>query len=309
MRWFVNVWHPSFRIKTVVILNPASGSVDETDTLTAQIRAALPDAEILLPDAPGEACRLAASAAGEGIATVIAAGGDGTLNEVLNGLEEAFGRVRLGLLPLGTGNDFARSLKLPDEVDAALAILAAGHTRRVDVLRLEGATKRHALNVSAGGFSGTVNEKLTDELKGTWGPLSYIRGFVEALPELADYHTEIVLDDDERIEVPAYNIVVANGGWVAKGLPIAPEAKIDDGLADLVLIPAASIAQLAVLAPKILLGSHLTSDLVLFRRARKIMVKTDPPMTFNTDGEWFGTPPVTFTVLPRAIEVLAPPAE
>ncbi|MDQ3624016.1 MAG: diacylglycerol kinase family lipid kinase, partial [Verrucomicrobiota bacterium] len=252
------------------------------------------------------ACQLAASAAEDGFETVIAAGGDGTLNEVLNGLENAFGRVRLGLLPLGTGNDFARSLKLPTEVDAALGILAAGHTRRVDILRLEGASRRHALNVSAGGFSGTVNEKLTDKLKATWGPLSYVRGFVEALPELADYHTEIVLDEEERIEVPAYNIVVANGAWVAKGLPIAPEAQIDDGLADLVLIPAASIAQLAVLAPQILLGSHLASDLVVFRRARKIVVKADPPMNFNTDGEWFGGTPVTFTVLPRAIEVLAP---
>nr|MDQ3623560.1 acylglycerol kinase family protein [Verrucomicrobiota bacterium] len=85
-------------MKTAVILNPASGSVEQTETLTAQIGEALPRAEIFLPREPGQARQLAASAAEDGFETVIAAGGDGTLNEVLNGLENAFGRVRLGLL-------------------------------------------------------------------------------------------------------------------------------------------------------------------------------------------------------------------
>jgi diacylglycerol kinase (ATP) len=237
----------------------------------------------------------------------VAAGGDGTLNAVLNGLRADFSKTQLGLLPLGTGNDFARTIGIPTEINDALSMLRAGHSQVVDLIRVQTSRTRYCINVSAGGFSTKVSEKMTGELKGIWGPLSYVRSFFEALPELSDHKTEILLDDTEVLETPCYSIIIANARYVARGIPIAPDADISDGLADIVIVPTATVPQLAVLAPQMLLGKHLTSELIQFRRARKIAVRTNPPMTFNVDGEVIGDEPAIFEVLPAALRVITAP--
>ena len=128
---------------------------------------------------------------------------------------------------------------------------------------------------------------------------------------MKDYQTEIVIDDGaERIDAPAYNVIVANGRYVAGGVPIAPSARIDDGLADLIILPVASLPELAFLAQATLSGKHLENDQLIFRRARKIQITSRPPMHFNTDGELIGADPVTFEVLPQAIEcIVGSPAQ
>ena len=287
-----------------VILNPAAGSVKDAELITTTIRERLPGAQIRVPSGRGDAGRLASEAVSAGCPLLIAAGGDGTLNEVINGLGGNFDRVRLGLLPLGTGNDFARTVAIPEPIEQALDILETGRTARIDLIRVTTSTVRHMINVSAGGFSAKVDEKMTPDVKETWGPLCYARSFIEALPELKDFQTEITLDDRERLDVPAYSVIVANARYVAHGIPIAPAALVDDGLADVIVLPVASVPQLAILAPATLLGRHLDSDQLIFRRARKIHVRSQPPMRFNTDGELLGKEPVTFEVLPGAIEFI-----
>jgi len=269
---------------------------------TATLHRFFPEAEVLLAKAAGEASSLAKQSVHDGCELLVAAGGDGTLHEVVNGLVGHFGETRMGLLPLGTGNDFARSIGVPENLEDALGLLQRGRAAQIDVVRITGSHVRHMINVSGGGFTAKVNEMMTDDLKDTWGPLCYARSFVAALPELEGFHTEIVLDDAERLEVAAYNIIVANARYVANGIPIAPRARLDDGLADLIVLPVKSLSQLALLAPATLLGKHLDNDQIIFRRARKISLHSDPPMRFNADGEIFGEGAMTFEVLPGAIE-------
>jgi diacylglycerol kinase (ATP) len=291
---------------TTVMLNPMAGSVADREAIVSTIKDQLPGVRIVSGPEAGALTQLTRQALVEGATTVIAAGGDGTLNEVLNGLGPDFSRARLGLLPLGTGNDFARTAELPTDLHEALLVIRSGHVRHIDVIRAQAASTRFMINVSAGGFSAAVNDVMTDELKDTWGPLCYARSFVEALAGLQDFQTEITLDGIERLDIPAYNIVVANGRYVAKGLPIAPTAEIDDGLADLVVLPAAGLRALASVAPATLLGRHLESEHILFRRARKIEIRSTPHMRFNTDGELIGSCPITYEVLPRVLQFLSP---
>ena len=237
---------------------------------------------------------------------IVAAGGDGTLNEVINGVAPHVDRVRVGLIPLGTGNDFARVLNLPTTIEDCLEIVRAGHTRAVDLIRVTSDQVRHFVNVSAGGFSGTVGEKLTPEIKKSWGPLAYIRGAAEALPELRAYRTQLVLDGAEPLELNLYNAIIANGRFVAGGTPVAPEASIDDGLLDIVLVPERPMSEIAAMIAQMLLGKHLESDAIVFRRAAKIYINSTPGMWFNVDGELVGNEPATFEVLPRALQFVVP---
>ncbi|HEX5760440.1 MAG TPA: diacylglycerol kinase family protein [Thermoanaerobaculia bacterium] len=290
-------------MRTRVVVNPNAGSADDLGALREAV-ATLPEAEVCLTEEAGHAERLAREAVERGCELVVAAGGDGTLNEVVNGLAADFGGARLGLLPLGTGNDFARSIGVPADLAGALAVLAEGRDAALDVGRATVGAARWFVNVSAGGFSGLVNEKMDSAVKSAWGPLSYLRSAVEALPELAGYRTTIRLDGDETLEVSAYSVIVANARYVASGIPVAPEARLDDGLLDLMIVPEASVPQLAVLVPLVLLGRHLGNDLILFRRSGRLEIRSDPAMSFNVDGELLGDGPATFEVMPRALRVV-----
>jgi diacylglycerol kinase (ATP) len=237
----------------------------------------------------------------KGFDYIIAAGGDGTLNEVINGVAAEPARVRLGLLPIGTGNDFARTLNLPSSVEENIDILLSKQTKAIDLVRMQSDRIRYFVNVSAGGFSGIVDEKLTPAIKRTWGPLAYVRGAAAALPELHGYRTKIVIDDTERLSVDLCNVVLGNGRYVAHGLPIAPKANPSDGFLDMILITKRSKGEILLLATQILLGKHLSSEAIIFRRAKKVSISSRPGMWFNTDGELVGNNPAVFEVVRRAL--------
>ena len=266
----------------------------------------LDDTEICLTTKAGSAARLARTALRKGGELIVAAGGDGTLNEVINGIQENAGDARVGLVPLGTGNDFARTLGIPTDLDAAIEVLRAGETRAIDLVRVTSDAVRYFLNVSAGGFSGLVDEKLTPEMKQAWGPLAYLRSAAAALPELRAYRTTVAFDNSDSLTLDLYNVVVANGRFVAGGTLIAPEAAIDDGLLDVILIHKRSAPELALLAAQVALGSHLSSDAIVFRRAAKLTVNSKPGMWFNVDGELVGNEPARFEILPRALRFVVP---
>src|SRR4029077_16360392 len=124
------------------------------------------------------------------------------------------------------------------------------------------------------------------------------------LPELHGYKTRIVFDDDEELSPELYNVVVANGRFVAGGLPIAPTADPSDGFLEIVLIPKIGAAEMALLAAEIVLGKHLSSNATIFRQAKKIAVRSRPGMCFNVDGELVGNAPAVFQILPRALNFI-----
>lgn len=290
-------------MKIWIILNPRAGSADQMDDLGMAL-GSLAGTEIFVTQGRGHAEELARQALEKGVELVVAAGGDGTLNEVVNGLAADFGRARLGLLPLGTGNDFARTIGIPADPKRAMEILLEGRSRRLDVVQATvGGKHRWFLNMSAGGFGGLVSEKAS-EAKERWGPLAYMRAAVDLLPDLQAFEASIVLDRAERLRLETYNVVVSNGRYVAAGIPVAPQAEVDDGLLDVMIAPATTLPRLALLVPKVLLGQHLDDDLLIFRRAARIEIASDPPMVFNVDGEILGEHWATFAVQPRALEMV-----
>ena len=288
-----------------VIVNPGARGGEGIDR---ELRRRLPGAAVHRTARPSHARVLARRAALAGYPLVVAAGGDGTLNEVLNGIDPFLGQIRLGLLPLGTGNDFARSIGIPDDLDGALAVLERGLARRCDVVSYrDRRLRRLFLNVSAGGFSGEVGESLTAERKQSWGPLAYLRAAIDTLPERSEYRITLRFDDHDEVHETAVNLVVANGRFVAGGLPIAPEAMLDDGRFDVVLVRSAPLASLlAGLAPRVVLGRHLDDpgERVLFRRARSLEVRSVPHIPMNVDGELLGPRCGRFEVLPGALEIV-----
>jgi diacylglycerol kinase (ATP) len=288
-------------VKTGIIINPKAGSVTDLDLLRQQI-APLNPAFVSLTRKPGQAELRVGQAIREGCDYIIAAGGDGTLNEVVNGIARHAADVRLGLLPLGTGNDFARCLKLPATIEENIEILRRARTRAIDLVRVKSDRTRYFVNVSAAGFSGKVNEKLTRAIKKSWGPLAYLRSAAAALPDLRAYRTSIRFGSKERMSIDLYNVIIANGCYVAGGLPIAPRANPGDGLLDVILIRQRPAAEMALLAARVLLGKHLTSDAVVFRRVPKVSIRSKPGMWFNVDGELVGNEPALFEVIPRALQ-------
>lgn len=290
-----------------VLLNPNAGGADASDALRDAIRAT-PDVELYVCRNSGDATRLAAEALADGCDLVVAVGGDGTINEVVNGLAGDFGGAVLGVIPLGTGNDLARTLALPEDPLEAFQTAMQGTRRPLDVIRVRsGGETAYALNVCAGGFTGEVNEVMTDELKETWGPLAYLIGAVKALPDLEGYETRIAWDEGPLEIIDALNVVVANGRTAAGGRPAAPRANPEDGLLDVVVIRNGSGAELAALAATALAGDYLESDLVVHERVRRLRVESRPGMWFNVDGELFTKEPVHFEALPGALRVVVGP--
>jgi diacylglycerol kinase (ATP) len=158
-------------VKPYIIVNPIAGSIVDLNLRLRQLRP-LNAREVRVTQRAGEAETLAREAARTGCDYVIAAGGDGTLNEVINGIATPRPPrgVCVGIVPLGTANDFARSMGMMGDVDTTIDILQTKTTARIDLVRMTGERTRHFVNTSAGGFSGVVDEKLTPEIKLKLGP-------------------------------------------------------------------------------------------------------------------------------------------
>ncbi len=286
-----------------VVLNAHAGSGRDLDALDRQLTAL--GYEVRRTLGPGDATVVAAERARAGSPLIVAAGGDGTVSEVARGLIPLRTEARFAILPLGTGNDLARTLGVPlDDVDGALAVIDGGRERVLDAIAVEpdGGERTYAVNVAAGGFSGQVDEVLTAESKARWGPLAYLWSAAKVLPDLAGYQTTLSFDDGEAERVDALNVIVANARTCAGGWAVAPTADPEDGLLDVVVVRSGSALDLARVAVALAKGDYL--DEVMHRRARAVRVVSEPPMAFNVDGELLSRGSVTFRIVPRALRVL-----
>jgi diacylglycerol kinase (ATP) len=246
----------------------------------------------------------------EGLLSV--AGGDGTVNDVVNGLGRAgFPEgVTLGILPAGTGNDLAATLCIPEDPELAEDVIRQKRERKLDVARVrsEGIGERFFINVATGGLGAEISNVNDEELKKRWGKLSYLRASLEVARNFDVRELTLYLDGEGH-QVRAVNIAVGNCRYTGGGWPATPKANPEDGLLDVVVIETFGAGELFDLAPAVLAKSgYLDKEGVLFVRAKEIRVETQPPgLEFTADGEVIGNEPAQFSVLPRALKVIVGP--
>lgn len=225
---------------------------------------------------------------------IVVAGGDGTLNCTLNALRDRLDEVALAVVPLGTGNDFARTLELPDDpVDAAHSI-ATGTTRAFDYGRASGGGReRLFLNACMGGFPVEVNEAIDEDTKRRLGPLAFWVGGAKALAHLPRFRVRI---GDQALE-DVVAVGVGNGKSAGGGISVFPEADPADGALDCSALQVTGVLDGLRLAGGIRSGDHASLDNVWTKRASLLEVKADPALEFNVDGDLLDlTTPTVFEV-------------
>ncbi len=291
-----------------VICNPASGGGTwEPDLLREELSGF--ELDWVETEGPEDATE-AAKEWHDGL--LIVAGGDGTVNDVINGLGKAgFPEgVTLALLPAGTGNDLAAALAIPEDPDEAEEVIRQNRVRTLDVARVrsEGIGERFFINVATGGIGAEISEANYEELKSRWGKLSYLRASLEVARDFDVKEVTLYLDGEER-KVRAVNVAVGNCRYAGGGWPATPKANPEDGLLDVVVIEDVGLKEVLALAPAALTRSnYLDKEGVFFARAREARVETQPPgLEFTVDGEVIGNEPTEFTVVPRALKVIVGP--
>lgn len=294
-------------MQTCILINPRAGTADAAASVRQ--RAAQHDDIACWESSDRSACQtLVQRAVDAGAQQVVAAGGDGTVNSMVNALQVMGADVRLGVLPLGTGNDLANTLAIPNDPDAAFDVVLRSEEHVLDLFQMEtqGGT-RYGINVAAGGFSGQVDETITPAMKATWGPLAYLLGAAQVLPDLQEYATYIAIDGASPERTQALNVVVANGRTAAGGKPVAPLANPCDGLLDVVIVAGGSMPELAEVGTRLMTGNYLDSPLVHHQRGQQVEVASKPGMWFNVDGELITNEPVTIRVQPGSQRVIVGP--
>jgi diacylglycerol kinase (ATP) len=290
-----------------VVLNPSSGrerGPEHVELLTTKLKHRYDDVTIVVTSGDGDAERAATIAVADGCDALFVAGGDGTLNEAMNGLVTAGGLAEMvvGIVPFGTGNDFAAALGIPLETEPALEILLEGRERAVDLGEVNG---RVFVNTSGGGFIAEVSAAVTPQLKTIAGRLAYLIGGAQVLFEFEPVGASVTLSPGAvQVSRSLYAFAVCNSRLIAGGRLIAPNALIDDGMLDVCLIEAMSAIEFVALARKVADGEHVKDPRVLYYQAQSVRVELDRAVHVNTDGEVFEDTRCDYRVLPGAARFL-----
>ena len=242
----------------------------------------------------GDAERLAREATGEGFDAILGCGGDGTLSQVLTGLLDS--GVPGGAVPAGTGNDLCRCIGLSGDPAEAARQLVAGAPANVDLLEVDGG-RRWAINIAGVGFDARVAARVNRRTRMTGGLLAYLSAVAGELVRHRPTQVRITVDD-ERWEGPALLVAAANGRSYGAGMMIAPEARVDDGLMDVVLVRHMGRARFVASFPHVMRGTHLALPEVTAWRARELTVETLEPSPLLVDGDLQGETPTTIRVAP-----------
>jgi diacylglycerol kinase (ATP) len=311
----------------LVIVNPTSagGATGKAwPQIASDLRTHFGAFACAFTEAQGDGRRIAAHEAGAGRAFIIACGGDGTISEVANGILAAGADAELGVLPSGTGGDFRRTLAVPARAADAARALRHGESRLIDVGRIEYARHdgeaegRFFLNVASCGMGGEVVRRVKDEEAGgpAKGVARRLGGTAEfalaALATTLSYERprlRIQLDEGPARLLTVANLCVANARYFGGGMKIAPEAKLNDGLFDVVAL--GDLDTLTILANvyKLYLGTHLGIQQVHHAQATRVSVRAaaeGEPVLLEVDGELVGTLPASFESKPQALRVRVP---
>jgi len=250
----------------------------------------------------GDATKAAKTAVDRKYDIVIAAGGDGTLNEVINGLAEQDYRPKLGLIPVGTTNDFARALHIPRDILTATDIIVKGETIPIDIGRMN---TKYFINIAGGGRLTELTYEVPSKLKTVLGQLAYYLKGIEMLPSIKA--SEIKLEYDGQIfEGEAMLFLIALTNSVGGFEKLAPDASINDGYFTLLVLKKTNLAEFIRVVTMALRGEHINDPNVIYTKANYIKVTSPQEVLINLDGELGGTAPCEFQNLYRHVEIFAP---
>lgn len=304
---------------TVLVVNPQSAG-GKTERRWPELRATIQEAygafEERFTRAAGDATRLTREALQGGADLVVAVGGDGTINEVVNGFFDDQGPIRpeasFGIVPAGTGGDFIKTLNVPRDTATAAAALKSA-PRAIDVGRLRYVgddgrpALRHFINIASFGIGGLVDRYVNQSSKALGGKISFAIATLKAGAAYKNPSVRLVLDGGTPKEGRIYNVAVANGRYFGGGMKVAPDAALDDGLFDVVTLGDFNFGDLILRGLDIYSGKHLRNPKVSVHRARRVEATCADgvEVLLDVDGEAPGRLPATFELLPGALKVRA----
>ena len=290
-----------------IIFNPAARG-EKARRLRRHLDEIGKQATLKLTTSAGDARRLACEAVGEGFHTVVAAGGDGTLNEVLNGIGDApdgFARARLGVLPLGTVNVFAREIALPTKLELAWQIIRRGNETRIDLPSVQCMAnglqeRRYFAQLAGAGLDAKAVELVKWQVKKVVGPLAYV---------LAGLHA--VLGKPCKITATSANktstgelVMIGNGRLYGGQFNLFPRADLRDGLLEVCVLPRANVMTLVRSAPRLLLLRTLPESVAQLFQSDSLHLTSDSPTPLQIDGELIGQLPATFSIQREGLRVI-----
>lgn len=279
----------------LVILNPAARS-ERAKSAWRRIEK-LPNCTVRTTSGPGDAQVVAEQAVRDGFKTIVAAGGDGTVNEVVNGL--ARHDVALGILPVGTMNVFAAELGLPGDLEEAWAIIQAGRTRRVDLLR---ANQQYFVQLAGVGLDAQVVQATSWESKKNFGPLSYL---ISAAQIAAQKPPKLIVEADDVVREGSF-VLIGNGRYYGGPVAFFKDARIDDGKLDVLIFKNLAYLDIARYVANVFMGKHTELHDVEYFQTKRATVRSEEDVPVEVDGEVVTALPVTFRVSSRKLRVVVP---
>ena len=288
-----------------IIYNPTSGR--------EAIKKNLPDVLEILENAGYETSTHATTGEGDAIEAaklaverrydlVVAAGGDGTISEVVNGMAEQEYRPKLGIIPVGTTNDFARALQIPRDIVAAAEIIAKGDRIPIDIGRMN---EKYFINIGGGGSLTELTYDVPSKLKTVLGQLAYYLKGIEMLPSLKA--TNMTIEYDGKLfEGEAMLFLVGLTNSIGGFEKLSPSSSINDGMFTLLILTKTNLADFIRIASLALRGEHINDPKVIYTKANRIKVHSDEKVLLNLDGEFGGVLPAEFVNLYRHFEVFVP---
>lgn len=292
-------------VRARLIYNPTSGREEIRRKLPAilqRLERGGIETSCHATECKGDATNAAAEAAERGFDIVIAAGGDGTLNEVVHGLAGQEHRPALGLLPLGTTNDFARAHGIPRHWEGAVDLIAKQYSTPVDVGRANG---RYFINIAGGGSLTELTYEVPSKLKTMVGQLAYYMKGIEKLAKLHPEPLKISADGVGEFEEEFMLFLIANSNSVAGFDRLLPDANTSDGLFDFIALRKCSLPEFFRLATLVMRGEPvLEESSFVYFRSNRIQVESSSRVQLNLDGEFGGTLPCVFDLLPAHLRLI-----
>lgn len=299
-----------------LVVNPhaAGGRVGRAwPSVEPDLRDLVPDLEVVFTTGPGSARTLIQEAVREGVRDVGIVGGDGSVNEAVNGLvaQDALvsANTRLTLVPVGSGTDYARTLGLPRGLDHASEILTSSHFQTVDVGRCESPNfrgvmeARYFANILEAGSGGEVVNRVNRSSKPFGGRVAFLMAIFATLLSYQNQSVQVMVDDAMFAGGRMNGVIVANGRYFGSGLQPAPGARLDDGLLDVVIFGDVTMGEAVASMGKLRRGEHLDHPKVSHTQGRSVVVRSEEDVLVEMDGELVGTLPLEATLLPRLLSV------